>query len=107
MDNELFELCKEVYEKTGWNGSTLEKMALSMADSELHSECPLYTSDYLLEKLPATGYKGGILSIKKYESVGDFMYGASYGVFGAEHIADTPLKALLKLTISLRNEDIL
>ena len=99
-EHELFDLCKKVYELTGWSDETLEKMALSMADSELHTECPLYTSDYLLEKLPLEN--GNHISM-------DIWSGGYWGACWQRNrrkryvsvVADTPLKSLLKLTIAL------
>jgi hypothetical protein len=72
-DNELFTLCKQVYEKTGWkepkNLQLYRPMTVHKNDSNQEWEIvhniwsddtpfdeydyiPLYTSDYLLEKLP-------------------------------------------------------
>ena len=92
--SELFDLCKKVYELTGWSDETLEKMALSMADSELHTECPLYTSDYLLEKLPRYEIvdNGVMATASFYDSDKDAWY------YGDDR---TALKALLKLVIAL------
>lgn len=91
MDNELFELCKEVYELTKWE-----------TNSMFIDNTPRYTSDYLLEKLPPT---------IKNEFDGDDDYLMLYkksGTWYADYIGqflrckdDTPLKALLKLVIAL------
>ena len=105
----LFELCKEVYEKTGlnkgqdfytnglqwWCNTRKEGWHLSTYGHGLNNDAfPLYTSDYLLEKLPANIelYKYA----KRYEAT-------KYANPGDSCIvrADTPLKALLKLTIAL------
>lgn len=64
QDTELFELCKQVYEKTGWKGgdsfiTTIGGKWISDSKKGWYDETigadgfyPLYTSDYLLEKLP-------------------------------------------------------
>ena len=69
---------------------------------------PLYTSDYLLEKLPATvknDFDGGddyLILYKKGKSwCADYM-----GQFKMQK-SDTPLKALLKLTLKLHEEGLL
>ena len=68
VSNELFELCKQVYEATGWSQeadiSLLYKywddydelcvISIDDADDEL---VPAYTSDYLLEKLIRRKYE--------------------------------------------------
>ena len=46
-DNELFELCKEVFDITFWNSIELEEFEIGGG-----ATVPLYTSDFLLEKLP-------------------------------------------------------
>jgi len=121
--SELFELCKRVYGLTGWATETnnegrelyLEKWYWTLEGKlqlfaverykllEEQVACPLYTSDYILEKLPnklgekwlnlspETSYKG--LWIADYQ---DNKQVSSYIYF-----ANTPLKALLKLTIAL------
>ena len=108
--SELYKLCKKVYELTGW----LEDDCNAIRDdgAVFHTSVDLvdaigftalYTSDYLLEKLPnklgekwlnlspETSYKG--LWIAEYQ---DNKQVSSYIYF-----ANTPLKALLKLTIAL------
>ena len=47
MDTELFELCKEVARTTGWKTDSFISNPADAKDKEY-----LYTSDYLLEKLP-------------------------------------------------------
>ena len=107
--SELFSLCKKVYELTGWSNETLEKMALSMADSELHAECPLYTSDYLLEKLQAISTKEPNIQnephiLVEHSGLVKPEYRWSAKVFNGywlEVSSTAPLKALLKLTLAL------
>ena len=83
MDNECFELCKEVYKRTGWKtGDYMKGYPIK------------YTSDYLLEKLPPTSVARGVAF-----SVATRIAATYEQLIGAE--GDTPLKALLKLTIAL------
>lgn len=97
--DELFELCKEVYEKTGWVEIGYSKMEIK------ENGYPLYTSDYLLEKLP---YKLGesippnTQWLKVSKGAGSYI--SCYGtVQDALYLtrSNTPLKALLKLTLKL------
>jgi len=108
--SELFDLCKQVYEKTGWK-DTLQCIwneQVSMPDksvvdygieSNYKGYSPLYTSDYLLEKLPkrvnekTPGVYWNIIEQVWCGDYGNELHFASY--------ADTPLKALLKLTLAL------
>ncbi|MEC5150898.1 hypothetical protein [Cryobacterium sp. GrIS_2_6] len=124
--DELFELCKEVYEKTGWE-DTLQfyrddevfaeneyedyGMAYSFRSG---NDTPLYTSDYLLEKLPKKVF--GVHSYDlELKPIADDLWIALYCPMGELFQpsdqarkpfklwseADTPLKALLKLTLAL------
>lgn len=95
MDNELFELCKEVYEATGWND---EKAPLVQFNPHPESVAPDYTSDYLLEKLKDNKYPE-LSRLFQLEGDDIWLAYADEGRF-TEH-ADTPLKALLKLTLAL------
>ena len=110
MDNELFELCKEVYikhpEHKTWEGQwiivTENKELKVFVDSE-HGEygafnfyAPLYTSDYLLEKLPETCNKQELTLWRS----GASSWRAGYSPIES-YRDDTPLKALLKLTLAL------
>ncbi len=134
--SELYELCKKVYERTGWEdvrdfyheNDTFDEETQTFKRNGIFSiverkradyNTPLYTSDYLLEKLPSTientDYNsGGIdrskriaLQLRKWDRFvnGGMVYFAEYHemyyipLFRVE--ADTPLKALLKLTIAL------
>lgn len=117
--NELFELCKQVYEATGWkqspNISQLyeywddydELCVISIEDAD-DTLVPAYTSDYLLEKLPRSvenNYKPTLTPVVQedwraaYDSGDGFVWRSEY--------ADTPLKALLKLTLNLHEEGLL
>ena len=128
MDEELFELCKEVYKRTGWLKYNTEHDAdfyYATNDLEFKDEnyevvsrehyhfpqgfiaqdfIPVYTSDYLLEKLHRTdadGYHIGILVGKGKN--GDKAVSASAQATGwlIQEAGDTLLVALLKLTIAL------
>ena len=89
--SELFELCKEVWKRTEWYGDELP-----LKDEKPTEDFyPLYTSDYLLEKLPNdTGLFKTILSQDehRYFANSEKQIGGAY--------SDTPLKALLKLTLA-------
>ena len=116
--SELFELCKEVYRWTKWQQKGT-RMIFNDADDGAglykHLEGYLYTSDYLLEKLQpfkteARGNRGDVMPVNAFvfvsrESKNEFRAGYRYNLNGAKYsdgiYADTPLKALLKLTIAL------
>lgn len=64
MDQELFELCKDVYDRLEWQidmggwiigdeNAELFILDVSKDQGSYDFYAPLYTSDYLLEKLPA------------------------------------------------------
>jgi hypothetical protein len=117
MDTELFELCKEVYKRKpewygdmfGWSYTDLfSKSEYKRMRGRNGTSVPEYTSDYLLEKLPRdiprdeNSYFFAELYLTP--TVADswnagYRVGASFPDYGCN--ADTPLKALLKLTIAL------
>lgn len=103
-DPELFELCKEVEKRTGWGQYGDE--GLHYFDSR--PVVPLYTTDYLLEKLEPIRYgmtpkDVGPLALHVY--IREDTWAAN--ITGANFIAhqgddaSTPLKALLKLVVAL------
>lgn len=103
--SELFELCKEVYKRTGWQQKGT-RMIFNDADDGAglykHLEGYLYTLDYLLEKLPDTLPQGELFVGKwghSYWRAGYFDYEPAWS--DLRDFSDTPLKALLKLTIAL------
>jgi hypothetical protein len=110
MDTELFELCKEVYKRTRWQPTgyfdgdyvvTQEDADAGGYDDDQLK--PLYTSDYLLEKLPSK--LDGNLLLEADGSAAD-KWCAYYDSMPVKIIAFhelTPLKALLKLTIALHD----
>ena len=128
--SETFELCKQVHELTGWQPTDYfdGEYVITQEDADAGGYddgqlLPLYTSDYLLERLPYTQSKKSTartnrlyyLSIVAGHSTGSWLAGyhridnrRSESVpywWGVRSIivgeADTPLKSLLKLTISL------
>lgn len=110
FDQELFELCKEVYErKPEWddlpddNEWITERGVLGYKREGI---APLYTSHYLLEKLEEKHYQ-----LRLEHNHSDMNW---YAYFAGKNLrylfdkdddwdmgADTPLKALLKLAIAL------
>ena len=94
--SELSELCKEVYEKTGWIVGDESWEWHTTIDAKLNSMfiAPKYYTDYLLEKLP-------LVSVEKSNNEWIAMSGRGYDGPTYGYIADTPLLALLKLTIAL------
>lgn len=111
MDTELFELCKQVHEATGWNDPlpahfNEEGMFVLYGRPKRVIEgtiyIPLYTSDYLLEKLPrSVQYSGGQITLR-VEVQWSGGWHAHYGMYDWHSaIGETPLKALLKLVIAL------
>ncbi len=122
MDNELFELCKEVYEVTGWDDDGLGKQMWvhdglgdvefvdSIGEDEGFWDFPLYTSDYLLEKLPRYIGEYHPFCLKEIDGHSEGSWCALYSddihdgiLLRVSQFADTPLKALLKLTIALHD----
>nr|WP_218680355.1 hypothetical protein [Rhodococcus qingshengii] len=123
MDEELFELCKEVYkrfpeweEEQGFylyqivgedaiNKSLwFNTLSFKFDDKRKVIKAPFYTSDYLLEKLSKLARTVYITQGKNWvdgKTVGVWA-NAQYGdSVSAGDKGDTPLKALLKLVIAL------
>lgn len=123
-DDELFELCKQVYEATGWGNDPenhdwtddeWEEDPLLVKYHRTHflsGRIPYYTSDYLLEKLPKSieEFGGDSFSLSLGYTPDGKTSVASYANGSVDRVyydpkqickAETPLKALLKLTISL------
>lgn len=106
--SELYELCKKVYELTGWEAPETYKAE----DGNPENDWQAYDTDYLLEKLPKnlTSFYGKAYPLSPQVMASGDMYYAMYKhdmtgpkseetMFEVE--ADTPLKSLLKLTIAL------
>ena len=108
MDNELFELCKEVYERTGWSATKewIREDGLLVDYNVWDTSTPLYTSDYLLEKLPLK-IKDTYWFVLAPLDAKDREWEANYYRYSDDDNAlpfinaDTPLKAILKLVIAL------
>lgn len=97
--SELFELCKEVYERTEWEDD------LDHFDA---GDTPIYNSDYLLEKLPNKIEGEHSIGWLTLSPMNKETWSAGYEADYIDDIDDyklersgTPLKALLKLTIAL------
>lgn len=107
-DTELFELCKEVFNKLVWDDTSLNDWGDKL--NEYGQLVPLYTSDYLLEKLP-TNLADNWLSVGPITNqTKPIHWAASYkrgGLLKLDEWADTPLKALLKLVMTLEDEALL
>ena len=119
--SELYQLCKEVYKRTGWkqepdisylhkywdNHDELCVISIEEADDTL---IPAYTSDYLLEKLPryiylqqsADGKSWGASQLQPTE-----LRTAENAYQSINTSAVTPLRALLLLTLKLHEEGLL
>ena len=105
--SELFELCKEVYRRHQfWAGTDMifgkevgrdwRIMPLTLRIPK-HNRIPLYTSDYLLEKLlPITS-----IQLKRKASGDIRLFYFPEKPDYATYDYDTPLKCLLALTIAL------
>lgn len=108
--NDLFELCKQVYEATGWRDTLgyIQPFGQNVnfpnwfdeTITKDHDIAPLYTSDYLLEKLP-----NGTTILKDVQGF------KAWNVYNRKRIAtytcDLPVEALLKLTLKLHEEKVL
>ena len=136
MENQdsLFDLCKQVYEKTGWIDDDINYYARWQKIANLYAKvnrwgydadsvryrnsptalqfkrenevAPLYTSDHLLEKLPRFTIINGkqyYLKMRAYIDNYAFLYVNlnNEDDYIAAPRDNTPLKALLKLTLAL------
>lgn len=109
-EQELFDLCREVYEKTGWNppqwfikslgsgeyDTTVNIDGSKPADS--HKPLASYTSDFLLEKLRTFTVT---LMIREESISADVWKEGKMLGWGD---SDTSLKALLRLVLALPKE---
>ena len=121
MNDELFELCKEVAKRTDWlcdedaSDFYFYWEANEGGDFSIRyrNECPyyskdeyypLYTSDYLLEKLPSSlnDDEDDTYRLTVHKVNGDWLANYVYDNVGMWHrYGSTPLLSLLKLTIAL------
>jgi len=90
MDNELFELCKEVERVTGW----LAPDTYKAEDGRAENDCQDYTIDYLLTVLP----RGVEVRTLKVSGATAKIRGNNRSYMGHYAASSTPLRALLKLT---------
>jgi len=98
---ELFTLCKAVYEATGWETpETVWSLGTgAMGSDEMTNK---YTSDYLLPKLQEHGIHLG------YDKEQQAWFAFPAGDDGlCIQFSDTPVKALLKLVLKMREEGVL
>lgn len=111
MEDKLFQLCKSVYEKTGWKTTISPSIPGWYVIADEHYDTiavPKYTSDYLLEKLPKNvrdTYGVRVSGLKmEHASNGWYFF---YGELGQDSegylsVGDTPLIALLRLALALQ-----
>jgi len=111
--SELYELCKEVYERTRWEDDEIRAASWAAIHYEQYKSenlvdpmTPLYTSDYLLEKLPEWIGKYGDMQMSRGYMKGStgafrFFYGRDGQEASIEGTGTTAVSALLKLTIAL------
>ena len=94
--SELYELCKEVYEKTGWEAPETYKAE----DGNPENDWQAYDTDYLLEKLP---------SGQRVVKVDEAYYVANnvQGLTDVNSDGESALVALLKFTLFLDKEGLL
>ena len=113
LSDETLELCKRLYELTGWETDTWYDSKIAQVGGE-RVQHPVYTSDYLLDKLPKKiqNDEENWLDIyhdadtHRWQALYEYAKGDPWGDF-YEAAADTPLKALLKLSITLAEKGLL
>jgi hypothetical protein len=100
QDQETLNLCMQVAFATGWDDKALR---------HFDDEFPLYTSDYLLEKLPRELTRYGRFEL--VPTMRNTRWSTGYWTTNRldtfSVVSDSPLKALLKLTLALRKEGLL
>lgn len=127
--DELFELCKEVYKRTGWNNQELlggwiqdlfdgpENRGTFTTRDQIETIlfkliCPLYTADYLLEKLSSDYSIEATVTYVSHntqdalyrymiDKLGKFVAFTLDMPMGKYPFGDKPVIPLLKLTIAL------
>lgn len=112
--SELVELCKKVYEKTGWIVGDESWDWHTTTDAKLDSMfiAPLYTTDYLLEKISKiVDYlslnHNNKLSIDSLDGEKGKWYAHYWHRSRRSQVSsDTPLKALLRLTLKVHEEEV-
>ena len=107
--SELFELCKQVYEATGWENDGYVKYLNKAPNYECrYHNASIYTSDYLLEKLPEEVKKRVLVVTNGDRPHAGYAERDNYGNYTLDEYywknaqySDEVRKALLKLTIAL------
>lgn len=108
--SELYELCKKVYELTGWRGEDGFITTIGWYDETIEADdfYPLYTSDYLLEKLPEEVKKRVLVVTNGDRPHAGYAERDNYGNYTLDEYywknaqySNEVRKALLKLTIAL------
>lgn len=119
QDTELRELCKQVYEATGWempkssrnryvivHGGHINSIVKTKPTSVAYA--PLYSSDFLLDKLTEESRDFLDISITASNDSLNIICEDRRGSYGLRPIGvydcGTMLKALLKLTIALHED---
>ena len=120
-DTELFELCRKVFAETSFDSKTeywLHDGSGTVRARDMNSEqymtatVPLYTSDYLMEKLPNQLHKDSRIHYLTLSAKYGDEFKANYitptGVlyFFMEPGENTSLKALLRLTLALKENGV-
>jgi len=93
MDKEVFKLSQEVYEKTSWE--------ISKFTEDWYLTAPIYTSDFILGKLQDIVLEKSEGLYRAWYNSPKERYKSMRGIAQLHERADTPLKALLKLTKAL------
>lgn len=117
-DQEVLDLCKQVYEATGWVVPSLKPFDSSGDPYTTHYingvfQTYVYTSDYLLDKLPKELHRDGIIHLitvgAKYgdEFKANYVSASGYLYLFLEPEGNTPCEALLRLTLALDKEGLL
>ena len=119
MDEELFDLCEQVYGITNWG---LESGMMHVSDGFVvcrdyrhgvgffpkNGDFPLYTTDYILKKLPLLIERYGRFELTPM--MRNTRWSAGYWTDNRletlSAVNYTPLKALLRLVIMLNNKGI-
>ena len=108
---ELFELCKQVYEATGWeNDPYIKHLNKATKYEHRYGNASIYTSDYLLEKLPRYIYLQQSADGKSWlasQLQPTELRTAENAYQSINTSAGTPLRALLLLTLKLHEEGLL
>lgn len=111
LDKELFELCKEVYKLTKWEYTkeyydvkwgevwTISTQITSRGDDKVSKAIPLYTSDYLADKLRNYDWNITNLNTKNFSLQSDSLNDPDGAILG-----DSLTKVLLEFVIALVDE---